>query len=173
MAKHITLVGMMGSGKSTVAPLIAAPLKRPVLEVDALIEEQEGMKINEIFIAKGEAYFRRLESETLASLLRDNPSVISPGGGAFQWEATRNLLLKNTIVFYLHASDEVLASRLQTTIASRPLLNAPGLDLRDTVRDLLIRRGANYNLAHYRVDTSSHAPQDVAQAILLMREAYE
>ena len=172
MPKHITLVGMMGSGKSTVAPLIAAPLKRPVLEVDALIEQQEGMKINEIFIAKGEAYFRRAESDMLASLLRGTPAVISPGGGAFQWEATRNLLLKNTIVFYLYATEEILASRLLTTAAARPLLNSPGLDIRDTVRDLLQRRAANYALAHYKVDTSSHSPHDVAKAVLMMREAY-
>ena len=173
MPKHITLVGMMGSGKSTVAPLIAAPLKRPVLEVDALIEEQEGMAINEIFIAKGEAYFRRAESDILASLLRGTPAVISPGGGAFQWEATRNLLLKNTVVFYLYANEEILASRLLTTAASRPLLNTPGIDIRDTVRELLQRRSANYALAHYRVDTNSHSPHDVAKAVLMMREAYE
>ncbi len=78
MAKHITLVGMMGSGKSTVAPLVAAPLKRPVLEVDQIIEEQEGMNINDIFIAKGEAYFRRVENDLMASLLRGTPAVISP-----------------------------------------------------------------------------------------------
>ena len=173
MPKHITLVGMMGSGKSTVAPLIAGPLKRPVLEVDRLIEEQEGMSINEMFIAKGEAHFRRLESEILASLLRGTPAVLSPGGGAFQWEATRNLLLKNTVVFYLYANEEILASRLQTTLAARPLLNTPGLDLRDTIRELLQRRATNYNLAHYRVDTSSHAPTDVAKAVLMMRQAYD
>lgn len=173
MPKHITLIGMMGSGKSTVAPLVAAPLKRPVLEVDQIIEEQEGMKINEIFIAKGEAHFRRLESEMIASLLRGTPAVISPGGGAFQWEPTRNLLLKNTVVFYLYANEEILASRLQTTLAARPLLNTPGLDLRDTIRDLLQRRAPNYNLAHYRVDTSSHSPHDVAKAVLMLREAYE
>ena len=173
MPKHITLVGMMGSGKSTVAPLVAAPLKRGVIEVDALIEEQEGMPINEIFIAKGEAHFRRAESDMLASLLRGTPAVISPGGGAFQWEATRQLLLKNTVVFYLSATEEILASRLMATAAARPLLNTPGLDIKDTVRDLLARRAANYNLAHYRVDTSSHAPHDVAKAVLMMREAYE
>ena len=74
MAKHITLVGMMGSGKSTVAPLIAATLRRPVLEVDALIEEQEGMPIGEIFIAKGEAYFRRAECAVIAELVRQPPA---------------------------------------------------------------------------------------------------
>ncbi len=168
MPKHITLIGMMGSGKSTVAPLIAAPLKRAVLEVDRLIEEQEGMSINEIFIAKGEAHFRRLESEMLASLLRGTPAVLSPGGGA-----TRNLLLKNTVVFYLYANEDILASRLQTTLAARPLLNTPGLDVRDTIRELLQRRAANYNQAHYRVDTSSHAPSDVAKAVLMMRQAYD
>jgi shikimate kinase len=172
MPKHITLVGMMGSGKSTVAPLVAAPLKRPVIEVDALIEEQEGMPIGEIFIAKGEAYFRRVESEMMARLLDEAPAVISPGGGAFQWEATRELLLAKTVVFYLSASEDILVSRLQNALAVRPLLNTPGLEVRDTIRDLLLRRGATYNLAHYRVDTSSHTPQDVANSILMLREAY-
>jgi shikimate kinase len=173
MPKHITLIGMMGSGKSTVAPLIATPLKRVVLEVDKLIEEQEGMSINDIFIAKGEAHFRRIESDILADLLRGTPAVISPGGGAFQWEPTRKLLLNNTVVFYLHANEDILASRLQTTIAARPLLNTPGLDLRETIRELLQRRACNYNQAHYRVETSSHAPHDVAKAVLMMREAYD
>jgi shikimate kinase len=173
MAKHITLVGMMGSGKSTVAPLVAAALKRPVIEVDALIEEQEGMPIGEIFIAKGEAYFRRVESGMMTRLLTQAPAVISPGGGAFQWEATRELLLAQTVVFYLSATEDVLVSRLQNALAVRPLLNVPGLDVRDTVRDLLLRRGANYGLAHYRVETSSHTPEDVARSILMMREAYE
>ena len=173
MAKHITLVGMMGSGKSTVAPFVAAALKRPVIEVDALIEEQEGMPIGEIFIAKGEAYFRRVESEMMTRLLTQAPAVISPGGGAFQWEATRELLLKNTIVFYLSATHEVLTARLRAATALRPLLNTPGIDFKDTIRDLLERRGAYYGMAHYRIDTDNYAPHDVAKSIMLMREAYE
>jgi shikimate kinase len=173
MSRHITLVGMMGSGKSTVAPLVAAPLKRAVIEVDKLIEEQEGMTIGEIFIAKGEAYFRRLESEMMSSLLRGTPAVISPGGGAFQWEDTRKLLLKNTVVFYLSATHEVLTSRLRSGVAARPLLNVPGLDLQDTVKELLERRGAYYGLAHYRIETDHHSPEEVAHSILLLREAYE
>ena len=173
MAKHVTLIGMMGSGKSTVAPLIAAPLRRPVLEVDRLIEEQEGMAINDIFIAKGEAYFRRVESELIAHLLSQPPAVLSLGGGAFQWEATRSLLLENTVVFYLSATHEVLTARLQSTTAARPLLNTPGIDWQETIRDLLERRGAYYGLAHYRIETDNYSPQDVAKSILMMREAYE
>ncbi|HEV3272976.1 MAG TPA: shikimate kinase [Candidatus Methylacidiphilales bacterium] len=173
MAKHITLVGMMGSGKSTVAPLVAAPLNRTVIEVDQLIEEHEGMPIGEIFIAKGEAYFRRVESDLIARVLSQPPAVLSLGGGAFQWETTRELLLAHTVVFYLSATYEILASRLQSATAARPLLSTPGIDLQETIRDLLERRGAYYGLAHYRIDTDNYAPPDVAKSILMMREAYE
>jgi shikimate kinase len=173
MAKHITLVGMMGSGKSTVAPLVAAQLDRTVIEVDALIEKREKMPISEIFIAKGEAYFRKLESALIAHLLSQPPAVLSLGGGAFQWEATRQLLLAHTVVFYLSATYEVLTARLQSATAARPLINTPGINLQDTIRDLLERRGAYYGLAHYRVDTDNYAPEDVTKSILMMREAYE
>jgi shikimate kinase len=173
MARHITLVGMMGSGKSTVAPLVAASLNRAVIEVDALIEQREKMPIGEIFIAKGEAYFRKLESALIARLIQEPPAVLSLGGGAFQWEATRELLLANTVVFYLSATHEVLTSRLQSATAARPLLSTPGIDLQATIRDLLERRGTYYGLAHYRVETDFHAPEDVAKSILMMREAYE
>lgn len=164
---------MMGAGKSSVAPLVAERLKRTVIEVDAVIEKQEGMPIGEIFIAKGEAYFRRVESDLIARLLSQPPAVLSLGGGAFQWENTRKLLLAHTVVFYLSATLEVLCSRLQATTSTRPLLNTPGINLQDTLRDLLERRGAYYGMAHYRVETDFHSPEDVAKAILLLREAYE
>jgi shikimate kinase len=173
MSKHITLVGMMGSGKSTVAPLVADSLGRQVIEVDALIEEREKMPIGEIFIAKGDAYFRKVESALIAHLLPQPPAIFSLGGGAFQWETTRQLLLANTVVFYLSASYEVLTARLQSATATRPLLATPGINLQDTIRDLLERRGAYYGLAHYRVDTDNYAPEDVAKSILMMREADE
>jgi shikimate kinase len=172
MAKHITLIGMMGAGKSSVAPLLAARLDRRVIEVDAIIEKQEGMPISEIFIAKGEAYFRRLECALIAELIKAPPAVLSLGGGAFMWEATRQLLLEKTVVFYLSATLDVLCSRLQTSPTGvRPLLNVPGMDIQTTVRDLLERRGSYYGLAHYRVETDSHSPDDVARGIVTLRDA--
>lgn len=173
MAKHVTLVGMMGSGKSTVAPIVAKELGRNVVEVDALIERHEGMSISDIFMGKGEAYFRRVESEFIARLVKMEPAVLSLGGGAFQYEATRNLLLENTVVFYLSAPHDVLVARLQSGTAARPLLATPGIDLNQTVKDLLERRDGYYSMAHYRVDTVSHPPEEVAKSVLLMREAYE
>jgi shikimate kinase len=173
VGKHVTLIGMMGAGKSTVAPLVAAKLGRPAIEVDALIEKQEGLPIGEIFIAKGEAYFRRVEQELITKLVKQPAAVLSLGGGAFQWEATRQLLLAETTVFYLSATMEVICARLEASTASRPLLNTPGLDLQATVRDLLERRGAYYGLAHYRVETDFHDPENIAQTIVSLREAYD
>lgn len=173
MAKHVTLIGMMGSGKSTVAPLLASRLERSVIEVDEIIEKQEGMPIGEIFIAKGEAHFRRVECAAIAGLIKQPPAVLSLGGGAFMWEATRALLLKETVVIYLGARLDTLASRLQSTSATRPLLNVPGTDMPSIVRDLLERRGPIYGLAHYRVETDSQSPGDVAGRIVALREAYD
>ena len=173
MARHITLIGMMGSGKSTVAPIVAAQLGRKVIEVDAVIEKQMGMSIGDIFIEKGEAYFRRVESELIGRLLSTPPAVLSLGGGAFQWESTRDLLLAHTVVFYLSATHDVLTARLQSTTAQRPLLNVPGVNWHDTIRDLLVHRGAYYGMAHYRIETDNYAPEDVAKSIMMMREAYE
>jgi shikimate kinase len=173
MAKHVTLIGMMGAGKSSVAPRLAERLGRRVIEIDELIEKKEGMKIGDIFIDKGEAYFRRVERELIGQILREPPAVLSLGGGAFQWPATREVLLAETVVVYLSATLEVLCSRLQNVASSRPLLNIPGVDLQQTVRDLLERRGTYYGLAHYRVETDSHTPDDVAKAIVTLRGAYE
>jgi shikimate kinase len=174
MARHVTLIGMMGAGKSSVAPLLASRLGREVIEVDELIENQEGMPIGEIFIAKGEAYFRRVERELIAELIKQKPAVLSLGGGAFMWEQTRELLLKETAVVYLSATVEVLVSRLQASPSGvRPLLNVPGGDLTQLVRDLLERRGGYYGLAHYRVETGSHSPDDVARTIVTLRQAYD
>jgi shikimate kinase len=174
MPKHIALIGMMGAGKSSVAPRLASRLNRQMIEVDELIEKQEGMPISEIFLAKGEAYFRRVECALIAELLKAPPAVLSLGGGAFIWEETRELLLAHAVVFYLAATLEVLCARVQAaTVGVRPLLSVPGMDLQTTMRDLLERRGAYYGLAHYRVETDFYSPDDVARGIVTMREAYE
>jgi shikimate kinase len=173
MAKHISLIGMMGAGKSSVAPLVAQRLKRSVIEVDELIVQQEGMPIGEIFMAKGEAYFRRVECALIEELIKQPPAVLSLGGGAFMWDSTRDLLLAQTVVFYLAATLDVLTARLEGSTASRPLLNVPGVNFKDTMREMLERREIYYKQAHYRIETNFHPPDDVAKSIEMMREAYE
>ncbi len=81
-ATNIILIGFMGSGKSSVGRLLATQDKRSFMDTDSMIEQNEGMSISEIFDRKGEAYFRRLEEESV-SWLKDNiqNAVISTGGG--------------------------------------------------------------------------------------------
>ena len=173
MVRHVTLIGMMGAGKSSVAPLLAEQLGRQVIEVDELIEKQEGMPIGEIFIAKGEAYFRRVEGAVVTELIKQPAAVLSLGGGAFMWEATRDLLLRDTVVIYLGARLETLESRLRTSAATRPLLNVPGSDLSAIIQDLVERRGPTYGLAHHRVETDSRTPDEVAREIVKLRGTYD
>ena len=89
------------------------------------------------------------------------------------WEATRELLLAQAVVFYLSATLDILCSRVQAGAAARPLLSMSGVSLQEAMRELLARRGAYYGLAHYRVETDLHTPEEVAKAIVMMREAYE
>jgi shikimate kinase len=173
MPRHVTLIGMMGAGKSSVAPRLAALLGRRVIEVDEIIEKQEGMPIGEIFIAKGEAYFRRAECAVIAGLIAQPPAVLSLGGGAFMWDATRELLLRETEVVYLSTTLDTLVERLRASTATRPLLNVPGTDLETIIRELILRRGAMYGLAQHRVETDRQMPDEVARAIAKLRPAYD
>ncbi|HXQ90452.1 MAG TPA: shikimate kinase, partial [Acidimicrobiales bacterium] len=82
MAEHLLLVGMMGSGKSTVARLVAGCLGRPHVDTDEEVERVAGMSVSEIFSTRGEAAFRAEEARALATVLAGAvPSVISVGGG--------------------------------------------------------------------------------------------
>ena len=114
MAKHISLVGMMGSGKSTVAPLVADALGRNVIEVDALIEEREKMPIGEIFIAKGEAYFRKVESALI-----EHPAVIE-AAVIGKPDAERTEIVKAHVVLHAgFAPTDALAEELRQFVKHR------------------------------------------------------
>ena len=81
--KNIVLLGMMGSGKSTIGSLIAKKLNVVLIDIDKEIEKMQNQKISKIFEKKGEAYFRELEFNVTIQSLKDNNKIISIGGGAF------------------------------------------------------------------------------------------
>ena len=111
----------MGVGKSSVGELLAERLDRPFFDVDAWIEDEEGMSISEIFRFRGEAAFRDLEASVLPAFL-SNPaaSVVSVGGGAVMNDRSRELLARACVV-WLRADHQTLAARVRDT-SSRPLL---------------------------------------------------
>jgi shikimate kinase len=113
---------MMGAGKSSVGTLLADRLARPFFDVDAWIEDEEGMSVSTMFRTRGEAGFRKLEAEVLASFLA-NPvaSVLSVGGGAVTEPRNRTAISGQQRVVWLRANDATLASRVGDG-DNRPLL---------------------------------------------------
>lgn len=119
--RHITLIGFMGSGKTTVGTLLATRLRQAFRDTDSVLEKQHGKSIREIFPEIGEPAFRVREKAVLEKLLAsDTPSVIACGGGIILDESNRKLLKEKSIVVWLQADPADCVKRLD--ISSRPLL---------------------------------------------------
>lgn len=118
------LIGLMGSGKSSIGRRLAAYLKLELIDLDDYIVEQAGMTIPEIFATHGEAAFRAMESAALAEVLggaQETPAVIATGGGTVMREENRLQLKAHPPVIWLKASPEFLAGRIEGD-TNRPLI---------------------------------------------------
>jgi shikimate kinase len=162
--RSIALVGMPGSGKSSIGRRLAPRLDLPFIDADAMIEEAAGgMSIEEIFAKHGEAEFRSLEARVIARLLDDGPSVIATGGGALMNANTRALVRERAITIWLRAEIPVLMRRVRRK-SDRPLLK--GTDPEATLKRLLAEREPVYAEADIVV-TSREGPHDaVVDAIV-------
>ena len=155
----VFLVGMPGSGKSTVGPELAGRLGVPFVELDDEIQRAAGASVREIFEREGEARFRELEAAALAEAARLDPSVVSCGGGVVLEPANRITLRASGEVVFLSVPLEVLRERIVPG-ADRPLIRAEG-DLERLFRD---REPLYREFAQHVVDASGPAA-DVAAAI--------
>lgn len=162
---HLALVGLSGSGKSTVAPLLAARLGlgAPV-DLDRVVEHRAGRPVHEVFAQDGEATFRRLESDALADALTGQPVVIATGGGIVLDHENRRLLRSGATVVWLRGSPGHLAQRLADTTESRPLLSG---DADFALHRLAEEREALYaEVADLVIDVDGVDPVTVADEIL-------
>ncbi|MDE1172021.1 MAG: pyrroline-5-carboxylate reductase [Verrucomicrobium sp.] len=163
MNKHLVLVGMMGSGKTTVANWLHRQGGMPFYDTDHLIEQREKKTIPEIFRERGESYFREQERLIASEVAGRTPGVIATGGGLFADAESRRVLLEKGVVFYLEASAKELADRIRHT-AHRPLLkDKPAAE---TLEELLKKRDADYRQAHHVVSIARRSTEEVAAEIL-------
>ncbi|MDO4325415.1 MAG: shikimate kinase [bacterium] len=120
--KHIFLIGFMGAGKSTAAKKLCEMTGKPVVEMDARIEQEEGRKISQIFEESGEAYFRTLETGLLQTLRNEKSSIVSCGGGVPMREENRESMRENGYTVLLTAKPQTIFERVRYS-KDRPVLN--------------------------------------------------
>ena len=164
----VSLVGLPGSGKSTVGRQLARRLGVPFADSDHVIEQQLGCSIREYFEREGEDRFRDIEAAVLDDLTRHHEGVLATGGGAVLREANRSHLRGRGHVVYLRSTPEEVFRRLRHD-ANRPLLqvNDPLGRLRDlfAVRDPLYRA-----TAHFVIETGRPSVARLVSMIMMQLE---
>ncbi len=164
---HIVLIGLMGCGKSTVGKALGKLTGLPLLDTDAVIEEQVGMSIPEIFRKYGEKRFRSLETALLRYLLEHQAPescIIATGGGIVVRPANRPLLRRLGFTVWLHAEVPVLLQRTAHT-ANRPLLQDTDRERR--INELSSQRAPFYaETAHWTLEVGHSEVFEIAQRIL-------
>lgn len=155
-ARSIVLVGLMGSGKSSVGRRLAARLGMEFRDADTEIEEAAGMSIADIFQLHGEGEFRAGETRVIARLMTEPPMVLATGGGAWMAQDTRDAVSQGGVSVWLDAELDILMERVSRR-SHRPLLQNE--DPRGTMKRLLADRNPLYALADMRV-LSRDVPHD-------------
>lgn len=163
MAPKAVLVGLPGSGKSTIGRRLAKALGVGLLDTDVAIEQRTGRSIADIFATDGEQEFRRIEEDVVRAALADHYGVLSLGGGAVTSPGVRAALAGHTVVYLEISAAEGVRRTGGNTV--RPLLAGP--DRAEKYRALMAKRAPLYRrVATMRVDTNRRNPGAVVRHIL-------
>jgi shikimate kinase len=161
--RRIVLTGFMGSGKSTVGPLLAQRLGWEFMDADDAIVAEAGCSIPEIFRQRGEPGFRELERAVIAQLAGDDGRVLALGGGAIEDAATRAMLLQSPGGLLVHLEVELATTlaRCAGTEQDRPILADQA-----NLANRYARRLPLYREAHVSISVDKLTPQQVVDAIV-------
>ncbi len=161
--QNIILIGMMGTGKSTVGEILAAELGYTLIDLDAAIVADAGMTIPEMFELHGEAFFRQAETDALRKVVSaGGRQIIATGGGAVLNPVNCELMSGGGLVVALTAQAEEIIERVKGD-SNRPLLAG---NAEERIRAILEERKHAYQFAHCTVDTSRRGADEVAQLVL-------
>jgi len=158
---NIYLMGMMGSGKSTVGKTLSQQLGKPFIDLDLEIEQSTGKTISEIFENDGAEHFRNIESNQLQ---QHSDSIVACGGGIILKEENRVIIKENGKAILLTASIPELSNRLSAS-ANRPLLTDDNME--ETLTKLWLERQLLYlSTADYTIETDGKTPEKITEEIL-------
>jgi shikimate kinase len=161
--RNIALIGFMGTGKSSVARLLAGQLRFDLLDTDEMIEHQTGKSIADIFAGEGEVAFRKYEAQAVAELASRDRTIIATGGGVGANQAHLDSLKQHALVVCLWASPEKIWERVRHQ-THRPLLQDP--DPLAKIRELLAAREPFYKQADVLLSTQVRSVKEVAEQVL-------
>lgn len=162
--KNIVLIGMMGSGKTTVGKLLAEAIGLTFVDTDQLLENKTERKITEIFAQDGEQKFRTLEAEVIDEVTDKVGQVIATGGGVVLREENIKKLGKKGTIIFLHASPETLMERLRDD-ETRPLLQCQ--EPENKLKEILKFRLPFYRKAsRLEIDTNSMKPEEIVHKLI-------
>lgn len=163
MNKNIVLVGLSGSGKTTIGNILSDLSGYDFIDTDAIIVKLQNRSINNIFSTNGEDFFRNLETLVTKEVSKFGNQIISTGGGIVLRDENLKNLDKNGVIFYLKTSVNTLIKRLDGD-TTRPLLKTD--DLKKKLEKMLNDREKFYEKADVTVETDNLSPIETANEIL-------
>lgn len=162
----ITLIGYMGSGKSTVGQKLALELGLDFYDLDMEIEKRSGYTITETIFNKGELYFRDLERKTLLDIMQKDNFVLSTGGGTPCYYDNIDVINKGSLTVYLEYGLNELNARLEGNKAERPLIaHLEGPGLKEYIGKHLFERRVYYEKATFTVKGDRKSSDEIVSEI--------
>ena len=149
--KNIFLIGMMGSGKSTIGKLLSKKLSMPIIDMDDELEQLMDMSITKIFDEYGENRFRLIESTYFRECSKNDDFIYSTGGGIILDANNQNILKTRGMCFFLDCNTTILINRLGNQNKNRPLYKNDN----DIIALYNSRKNLYKKCAHYTIDTSN------------------
>ncbi|MDF2883926.1 MAG: shikimate kinase [Clostridiaceae bacterium] len=162
MFNNVVLIGMPGSGKSTIGKLLSEKLSYSFFDTDKAIELNENVSIEKIFQTKGESYFREKEKMIINDLLKMNKCIISTGGGMPVYFDNLNRLKEAGITIFINSSLEALIKR-NGTVSNRPLLKN---NVENNIRKLYCKRIDIYNQCDIIIHDNGYNAEYIAETII-------
>lgn len=161
--RSITIVGLMGAGKSVIGRKVATKLKIPFVDADSEIEKAAKMTVADIFSSYGEPEFRRLEKSVLKRVLDGGPQILATGGGAFMDAETQVMISENGVSLWLSADIDLLMQRVSKK-TTRPLLKNP--NPRGVMEDLMQKRYPVYGLADIEIASRDVSKEEMTNLVI-------